>query len=951
MKKYATKDDINQAAHGNWPSVLQAVGVPAELLNPRKHQPCPACGGTDRYRFTDHKGGGSWICNQCHPDGGSPIDLVMAVFGYSFHEAKDVLAGVLGLAHGETERREAKPLPAPVQKQDDERAQWRAVWPVPEFALKSMNFSHGYRKSQDIVFKSIFRDGNGNILGAVVRFKKSDGGKIDLPYTFCRHVETGVQEWRWHGWESPRPLYGLDALAANPDRPVLIVEGEKCKNAADKAELPFAVLTWHGGVNNWDKSDWSAIQNRRVVLWPDCDSQREKLSRKEQQACVNPESKPYLPKEQQGGWKAMQGVAAQLATQGCEVFVVNIPNPGVWPHGYDIADALADGYHAKVDPFAVLNWHGAADWLIEYRPSESVDEEFKESSPAPTENGVPAVADDVAVGGEGTLAQQGSGEVVKFDKNLHELMAKFALVEGKTKAFEIKSAVEWSKNGLVAKYGKEAVDKWFSSDRKITYTQIEVNRAKREQQQFLAETEPETLDMLERYVYLDGSSSIWDNKLRRILDQKSVKMRLGEMYKLWENSPSRRIVRFDHVVFEPGRELSDEYINTYEGLPYQETVKLAVPKEEMPKTWFEVLKLYPETKPIQRLIAHLCNHDLQAIEYTMNWLAYPLQHIGAKMASALVFHGDTHGAGKTLLFEEIIKPIYGQYAATLGQSDLESQYTGNRSGKLFVLFEEIFNNKQKYDHSGAMKHMITGKTMRVERKFIDSYEEANHINCVFLSNEVQPFKIEENDRRYFVVWPLETTPKDLQEDVMECLGNGGLEKFYALLLSLPLVTTYERDFSDPDLPFGKPVKMKEPIRFDSHSKPPMTGAKQNVIALGRYGWQTFYHEWKTGQIEGMPFGCCISDDLYQVYVAWCKRSGEQSISRPKFIANVATRMFKSLRWWRWAESNQPTEKRQNTIFRPKDLIVAPGEVEMDVIGRQVGKFRQQMTTFINGGDF
>ncbi|MCL9786724.1 hypothetical protein J4530_00280 [Neisseria subflava] len=34
--------------------------------------------------------------------------------------------------------------------------------------------------------------------------------------------------------------------------------------------------------------------------------------------------------------------------------------------------------------------------------------------------------------------------------------------------------------------------------------------------------------------------------------------------------------------------------------------------------------------------------------------------------------GDVHGAGKSLLFEEIIKPMYGDYAATLGQSDLES---------------------------------------------------------------------------------------------------------------------------------------------------------------------------------------------------------------------------------------------------------------------------------------
>lgn len=951
MKKYASMDEIKQAGHGNWPAVLMAAGVPAELLNTRKHQPCPECGGTDRYRFTDHGGKGTWICNQCHPEGGSPIDLLMAVFGYSFHEAKDVLAGVLGLAHGETERREAKPLPAPVHKQDDERAQWRAIWPVPEFALKSMNFAHRYRQAQDIVFKSVFRDGNDNILGAVVRFKKSGGGHIDLPYTFCRHVETGVQEWRWHGWETPRPLYGLNALAAYPDRPVLVVEGEKCKNAADKAELPFAVVTWHGGCNNWDKSDWSAIQNRRVVLWPDCDSQREKLSRKELKDGVNPESKPYLPKVQQGGWKAMQGVAAKLAAQGCEVFIVNIPAPGKWPHGYDIADALAEGYHAKVDPRAVLDWNGSADWLIEYRPSETAEAEVEQGSPTPTENGVPAASAEMAEGGEGTPANQGSGEVVEFDKNLHELLTKFALIEGKTKAFEIKSAVEWSKNGLVAKYGKEAVDKWFAAERKITYTQIEVNRAKKEQQQFLAETEPETLDMLQRYVYLDGSASIWDMDLHRMLDQKSVKMRLGEMYKLWENSPSRRIVRIDNVVFEPGAPERPDYINKFRGLPFQDSVQLACAKEQMPRSLFGVMKLYPEVRPILQLMAHLCNRDLQNIEYAINWLAYPLQFVGAKMYSSLVFHGDTHGAGKSLFFEQIIKPIYGEYAATLGQADLESQYTGNRAGKLFVLFEEIFNNKQKYDQSGAMKHMITGSTMRVEKKFVDSYEEANHINCVFLSNEVQPFKIEENDRRYFVVWPRAKVPPKLKESVLRCLGDGGVEKFFAFLMSVPLLTTYTRDFSDPAFPQGKPVRLRNPIRFSLDSEPPMTAAKQNVIALGRYGWQTFYHEWRNGQISGVPYGACIVDDLYQVYSVWCKRSGETPISRPKLVANISTRMHKSLRWWRWRESNQPEIKYQNTIFRPHDLIVAAGEIEMDVVGRQVGRFRQAKNEYVHGADY
>lgn len=113
----------------------------------------------------------------------------------------------------------------------------------------------------------------------MARFIRSDGSKLDLPYTFCRHKD-GSMAWEYRCWNDPRPLFGLDALAANPDKTVLVVEGEKCKKAADAANLGMVAVTWHGGVNNWDKADWTPIRNRRVILWPDADSKREKLTKK-----------------------------------------------------------------------------------------------------------------------------------------------------------------------------------------------------------------------------------------------------------------------------------------------------------------------------------------------------------------------------------------------------------------------------------------------------------------------------------------------------------------------------------------------------------------------------------------------------------------------------------------------------------------------------------------------
>ncbi|MGN7046081.1 DNA primase, partial [Neisseria sp. P0001.S010] len=129
------------------------------------------------------RGSGVWICNQCKPEGGSPFDLLMDVCGYSFNEARDKVASLLGLAHGDLVDKVPKPLPPPAPVKEEERDLWRPIVPVPEYALKSMTFRNGFRKSDDLIFKSVFRDSSGAVLGGVARFKKSDGGKIDLPYT------------------------------------------------------------------------------------------------------------------------------------------------------------------------------------------------------------------------------------------------------------------------------------------------------------------------------------------------------------------------------------------------------------------------------------------------------------------------------------------------------------------------------------------------------------------------------------------------------------------------------------------------------------------------------------------------------------------------------------------------------------------------------------------------
>ncbi|APM69316.1 TPA: primase-helicase zinc-binding domain-containing protein [Klebsiella pneumoniae] len=85
--------EVTHAAAGRWPSVLAGLSIDVPDSS-RRHSPCPACGGKDRFRFDDN-GRGSFICNQC--GAGDGLDLIKRVNNCDTTEAAQLAADVLGI--------------------------------------------------------------------------------------------------------------------------------------------------------------------------------------------------------------------------------------------------------------------------------------------------------------------------------------------------------------------------------------------------------------------------------------------------------------------------------------------------------------------------------------------------------------------------------------------------------------------------------------------------------------------------------------------------------------------------------------------------------------------------------------------------------------------------------------------------------------------------------------
>jgi hypothetical protein len=130
------------------------------------------------------------------------------------------------------------------------------------------------------------------------------------------------------------------------------------------------------------------------------------------------------------------------------------------------------------------------------------------------------------------------------------------------------------------------------------------------------------------------------------------------------------------------------------------------------------------------------------------WLAYPIQHPGTKLYSAVVVWGRVQGTGKSLL-GYCMKRVYGGNFAEIRDQDLQGSFNGWAVGRQFVMGDEI-SGGDKRGSADRMKAMITQEQLRVNVKFVPEYSIPDCINYYFTSNHPDAFFLEDTDRRFFI---------------------------------------------------------------------------------------------------------------------------------------------------------------------------------------------------------
>ena len=345
-------------------------------------------------------------------------------------------------------------------------------------------------------------------------------------------------------------------------------------------------------------------------------------------------------------------------------------------------------------------------------------------------------------------------------------------------------------------------------------------------------------ELVDRFVPLDDGTGkyLFDRWTRKIASREQMiallpaGMRADDIkrHPVWQ---TRGAYYLDQVGFDPSEKDPITELNTWCGWPMQ------------PKSG--------ECSMLLETLYYLCGEEGNKDEvyhWLLCWMAYPLQHPGAKMSSAVIMHGP-QGTGKSTIFQTLAR-IYGDYATILNQRGLEDRFNADWiDSKLFILAEEVVARAEMWHIKNELKELVTGEWVRINPKNIAAYRQRNRVNIAYLSNENQPLPLDNDDRRHLVIYNPPAQAESYYDQLYRELDEGGTEAFYHHLMHL--------DLGD----------------FHPKKRPPMTAAKRTLINLSKPSEYRFIDEWIDGQTE-WPLLPCLANDLYAAYLRWSRINGE-----------------------------------------------------------------------------
>jgi phage/plasmid primase-like uncharacterized protein len=233
MNSIGYKVEVRDLARGRWHIILPALGINAEHLR-NHHMRCPGCGGTDRFRWDDKDGSGSFYCG----GGGEPVygdgfALLSHVHGWDFKTCAEQVRSVLGVESGAMSALGGKqnnvvPLPKKKPTNDHFKRLWAGAYD-PDVTGNSKHFVAGqeYAQLKGIEHQYGARRGfaSGSLIGQNTDCVIVPNHDLDGNLTGVECI--GIPD---ENGKTPKQSFGKKGLLIlgndlDPDVPIILLEG------------------------------------------------------------------------------------------------------------------------------------------------------------------------------------------------------------------------------------------------------------------------------------------------------------------------------------------------------------------------------------------------------------------------------------------------------------------------------------------------------------------------------------------------------------------------------------------------------------------------------------------------------------------------------------------------------------------------------------------------------
>lgn len=418
-----------------------------------------------------------------------------------------------------------------------------------------------------------------------------------------------------------------------------------------------------------------------------------------------------------------------------------------------------------------------------------------------------------------------------------------------------------------------------------------------------------------RFVHIYPDDVCWDLKekllvkigvMRQCYESKLVTAYLTNAY------GNLQRIRKDQLVFRPDGKVPPGCVNTFTG-------------------WKRTPNPNASCVRLLKHLYYICEEDDRVHDWVLKWLAYPIQHPGAKMHTALVVYGEKEGTGKSMFFDAVSK-IYGrEYSRHVDQKLMTSRFNMWLSHKLFVVADEVVTSKERRELKGILKNLITSPVHQLEEKNMPVVEEDNLTNFVFLSNEMMPLALDWFDRRYMVIrYNMDHDQKYFKE-LAEEIDNGGVDALCDFLMNL--------DLED----------------FEPSTRPIETQASRDLKELGTDSSRRFLLEWLAENTD-FVLGPASSQDLYRAYKLWLSAAGEKQLMSSKMFGLTAGSMLTKIEKIRASvydheysvasafETDKEVKEKRLTVYFPnktkEELLADPPDKKE--LSAQLRKFQEKL---------